>query len=540
MKMYRYLLPFLWKDAAALLRTAVTLGLLLVGTALATSIPLMQKWIVDEGLTRSSVALLAGAVFLYGLFWGIRYALPHLYQILFFPVVNEAIRTLHARVVVHQLHGNEDSPTTGEILSAIKRISLSLRLFFKYVVVDALPTLLSAIAAIVTVALVVSKSIGCGILVMILGYLLLSYVGVRRNFLFRKEAWEKTDASTRVITELLAQKREIRSGSLAQPSQRLVDGFLADEAVAWLDHERQYQGLFLVQYLFFGLSLGVVMVLATYWVQVGLWTVGDWVLVHGYLIGLIKPLQATTSHLRHLLETSVDLKAIRPWLSPIQELTTCERAPLADGIIIDKIAFSYERETVFDDFSLTIPVGQRAAVIGAMGCGKSTLARLVAGAMQPQKGSVVVMGHDPYPGDPFFVHLVGQKPFLLEASLEENLLFGTKNVTKKRLHIALEKTGLDGLVRQLPGGLSTSIGEWGELFSSGQRQLIALTRACLIDPKVLILDEATCHLDARQEAFYFQHALNERTVIVISHRASVTEYTDTVIDLNRNQASKIA
>ena len=185
--------------------------------------------------------------------------------------------------------------------------------------------------------------------------------------------------------------------------------------------------------------------------------------------------------------------------------------------------------------SLSLAAGESLAVVGPTGAGKSTVAKLITRFYDPQAGSVTIDGHD-LRGIGLVslrrqLGVVPQEPFLFAGSVRDNVTFARPDARDDEIWEALEATGVDELVRGLPDGLDTPVHERGTSLSAGERQLLALARAFLARPRVLVLDEATSNLDLQSEA-QVERALDAllegRTAIIIAHRLATAMKADRV------------
>ena len=216
------------------------------------------------------------------------------------------------------------------------------------------------------------------------------------------------------------------------------------------------------------------------------------------------------------------------------------------GISLIEVAFAYaprEEEVaptqVLSALTLTIPPSQHVALVGESGSGKTTIARLIARLADPTSGRVVIGGvnlkHVANDDLRRRLTVVPQEPFLFADTIAYNLRFAKPDATDAELSLAVQRLGLEDWVNSLPDGLETQVGQRGQALSAGERQMVALLRASLVSPDVLILDEATSSVDALTEVRLsraLEKLANNRTTISIAHRLSTAARADRVIVLS--------
>ncbi len=215
----------------------------------------------------------------------------------------------------------------------------------------------------------------------------------------------------------------------------------------------------------------------------------------------------------------------------------------AIDVRFDGVAFAYPGGSeVLSDIDLVVPAGQRVAVVGETGSGKSTIAKLLTRLMDPTRGRVLLDGVDlrevAESALRSSVVLVPQEGFLFDDTLAANVRYGRLGATEADIVAAAETIGLGDWLAGLPDGVDTPVGQRGESLSAGERQLVALLRAQLADPDLLVLDEATSAVDPELETRIgraLERLMSGRTSVTIAHRLSTAEAADVVVVVDRGR-----
>ena len=217
-------------------------------------------------------------------------------------------------------------------------------------------------------------------------------------------------------------------------------------------------------------------------------------------------------------------------------------------IEFDHVHFAYPgaANEAVSDITLSVEPGETVALVGASGAGKSSLVNLVIGYIRPTSGRLLLDGEDMQELDlrtfRRFLSVVPQESILFEGSIRENVTYGLGSVTDAQLEQALRDANAWEFVARLPDGVGTRVGERGASLSGGQRQRLAIARALIRQPRVLVLDEATSALDTESEAL-IQEALSRlmlgRTTFVIAHRLSTVRDAHRIVVLDRGRIAEI-
>ncbi len=238
--------------------------------------------------------------------------------------------------------------------------------------------------------------------------------------------------------------------------------------------------------------------------------------------------QASVLKLRTLLETEPDVK---------EAPDASELPAIAGEIVFDNVAFGYDPAIpVVHDVSLRIAPGETVAFVGPTGAGKSTLAKLIVRFYDPTEGRVLIDGHDistvTFSSLRRQLGVVPQETFLFAGTVRDNISFAHPDASDAEVEEAVRTVGLAELMERMPQGVDTVVHERGQSLSSGERQLIALARAFLAHPRVLVLDEATSNLDLQSETKIeaaLDILLEARTAVLIAHRLSTAMKADRIV-----------
>lgn len=268
-------------------------------------------------------------------------------------------------------------------------------------------------------------------------------------------------------------------------------------------------------------------------------TLGDLALVITMVMFLFEPVQQLSQLFNTVQSAGAGLKKLFELLDTpvdVDERLGAVDLPPRGEIVLDSVSFAYgDGPRVLDDVSLAIRPGERLALVGPTGAGKSTVAKLIARMYDPTEGRITFGGVDLRDATLASLRerivVVPQEGFLFTGTIRDNVRIARADATDAEVEAALRAIGAYERFAALPEGFDTEVNERGSRLSAGEKQLVSLARAALVDPAVLILDEATSSLDPGTE-FLVEQAMGilmeGRTVIVIAHRLSTAERADRV------------
>jgi ATP-binding cassette subfamily B protein/subfamily B ATP-binding cassette protein MsbA len=279
-------------------------------------------------------------------------------------------------------------------------------------------------------------------------------------------------------------------------------------------------------------------------------TVPGVMLFFGFLIGASDPVRKLSSVITGLNMGTVGAAGIYPLLdTPSKLLVAAKPKQLPSPhreIRLENVSFSYDGiDTVLEDVNLTIPFGERVAIVGPNGGGKSTLVNIICRFYDPTDGRVLLDG---VPLTELSLHdlrrriaMVTQQTELFNETIHYNIKYGRWDATDEEIEEAARKAHAHEFISEFPDGYKTTVGPNGFRLSGGQRQRIALARAFLRNAEILVLDEATSQIDVESERLIHEalaRYVENRTVIMITHRSSTLALADAILEVEHGKVVK--
>jgi ATP-binding cassette subfamily B protein len=369
------------------------------------------------------------------------------------------------------------------------------------------------------------------------------FVFTRRKLNSRNEAFRKSVEKMSIRTsEMMSLVPITRAHGLEKPALGNIEREFDKTKNAALDLDFVNAAFGASSWVIYNLLNGVCLVTAVWAAKTGRAdiTAGEVVMLVGYFGVLSSAVVMMTDLAPNFARGLASIKSISEVLESedLEPNQGKQKVDSLEGSIEFKdVQFAYldAPENAINGLSLSIPAGAYVAIAGPSGCGKSTLANILIGFLRPNSGKVLIDGKDTsdidYRSIRQFISVVPQESVMFEGSVRDNVCYGDIEVSDDQLMKALVDSNAWEFVSQLPDGIATDIGPRGFTLSGGQKQRLAIARAILRNPKILVLDEATSSLDNESELLVQQaltRLMKGRTTFVIAHRLSTIKDADCI------------
>jgi ATP-binding cassette subfamily B protein len=537
------------RGATVRARLAISFVLTLLAKVLAVFSPL----ILADGINALSAGEGRGAfevfIGLIGVWAALRFAStagPQIRDAIFQPISEEAQRRAGARVFAH-VHSLSvrfhQSKRTGSVYRTIERGVRAIDFLLRFLAFNIAPTVIElALAGAVLAwrygpwfAVIAFATVGI--------YAWITFGITEWRLKYRRVMNEKdTEAAGRAVDSLLNYETVKSFAAEARETERF-DAALASYARAAVRSNSSLALLNVVQTLVMNIGLAAMVAYAGWLASGGAIGVGDITAIMLIMLNLYAPLNILGFAYREIKQSAIDMEKMFALLDEQPDVADAPgAAPLRvirGDVAFENVSFAHEgRDRGLLAVSFVAPAGQTTAVVGPSGAGKSTVLKLLLRFYDPVDGRVTIDGQDirgvTQASLRASMGLVPQDVVLFNDTIRYNIAYGRPEATQLEIEEAAARAQLLAFIEGLPEGWDTRVGERGLKLSGGEKQRVGIARVILMNPRILILDEATSSLDSRTEADV-QAALEEaskgRTTIVVAHRLSTIAHADQIIVL---------
>jgi len=551
-----YLGEFKWRVFTALL--------FMILAKLSTIIlPFFLKEVVDilghtQSTTPSKLALHApiwlltpvALVIAYGFFRFTNTFFGEIRDTLFSRVTERAMRRVGLKVFRH-LHALDVdfhlNRRTGGLSRDIERGTHGISFLMRFMVFNIVPTLIEISMVIIILLSSYGPAFGLLTLGSVVLYITFSVIATNWRSQFIRAANSADSASSSRAIDSLLNYETVKYFTNEEFESKRYDGDL----MAWEMAKRQNRISLLVlnsgQALIISSAITAMLILAVQQVQVGVMTIGDFVLINAFMMQLFIPLNFLGFVYREIKVALINIEKMFDLLSRSGKVTDAVDAKplqLSEGTVrFENVEFSYQDDRqIIRPLTLNIEKGKTFAIVGTSGSGKSTLVKLLFRFYDPTSGRILIDGQDismvTQESLRKNIGIVPQDTVLFNDTILENIRYGQPGATDEEVNQAISLAHLNSFIEQLPEKEQTMVGERGLKLSGGEKQRVAIARTILKRPPIMIFDEATSSLDSHSETSVL-NALTEIsqgvTTIVIAHRLSTIVNADQIMVLEQGQ-----
>jgi ATP-binding cassette subfamily B multidrug efflux pump len=548
MEVFRRLIPFFWRDRKLLY---ISLAFLVISTAFGLVRPLLLKYLIDDVIQKKQFELIPNLAFAVLLVFTFKAVFQFAHGLAGGRLGNRLAFNLR-NALYDKLQGLSysyyDKARTGDLMSRLTADLEGIRFFFGFGMAMILNTILMVLFGMVFMAYIHWPLMLITMITMpLMGYLAIRFESrihpAFRNI--RQSLSQLTTAVQENITGVRTVKSFAREGFE-------VDKFSNNNTDYRNNHistAEIWARYFPLMELTANLSLVILLVAGGYFVFNETMLIGELVAFFSYIWFILGPLWGLGFMINMYTQSKASGERVLEVLDHSREVKDAEDAvklPISSAaghVHFDQVSFSYsEQNEALHQFQLDAPAGSVIGILGSTGSGKSTVVQLLMRAYEPQQGQIRLDGRNindlSLESLREQIAIVFQETFLFSSSIRNNIAYGRRDVSQADIERAAKLAQAHEFIMELPLGYDTVVGERGLGLSGGQKQRMAIARALLRDPRILVLDDATSAVDMETE-HAIQQGLKEvmvgRTTFIIAHRISSLRHADEIIVLDQGR-----
>ena len=449
------------------------------------------------------------------------------------------------RKILRQSFMYFDKQETGQLINrAIGDVNM-LRMFYTMVLVQGSETVLLIVGTMVAMFLI-DPWVGLISVPFVPIYALAVLIFSKRIHPMFHDMRQELDHSTQILSENVQGVQVVRAFGREPEEEKRYDGAIHGVLTRYMLLAKNFAVYRPAVFYVGQLGLLSVVAITSYRALYGAIAIGMIYTVFRWsrmLTGNMQMIARMASTLEHSLVSAERVFEILDARTEVKAPKEPEPMPKGRGrVVFEDVVFGYDDEPVLKGVSLDIQAGTNVALVGATGSGKSTLIRLLPRFYDPQQGRILIDGVDirSVQAEQLRAEIgfVFQDTFLFSASLADNIAFGVPEAEKRAIEDVARRAQVDEFAATFQDGYDTAVGERGISLSGGQRQRVAIARALLVDPRILILDDATASVDATTERAIqdgLAEVMEDRTTFIIAHRITTVKHADLVLVMDDGQ-----
>ena len=555
-KTIQLLFPFLWPKNHNGLKIRIVLAIVFLLLSKITNLisPPILGSVVDsltdltEGMHELTIIPIA-LIIAYGLSRIATKLFGELRNAIFSKVSQNAIRQLTLNTFAHlhslslQFHLNRK---TGALSKFIDRGTKGVDFLMNYVLFNVIPTIIEIFFVAGILFVLYGFKYAVVTLVTILLYIYLTYIITQWRLKFRRRMNEADNMVSSKLVDSLLNYETVKYFNNENYEFDRLDNSLKDYEGAAVENEFSLSYLNITQTVVIITGITLMLSMSVFDIKAGAISIGGFVVINAYMFQLYQPLNFFGSVYRNIRQSLTDMENLFSLWSE-KPYETNQNTNLLQSteasIRFENVSFDYDiRRKIIQNISFEVPDGQKVAIVGPTGAGKSTISRLLFKFYNPKSGSIYVNNQNikeiSQQSLRKIIGVVPQDTVLFNETIYYNISYGNPEASEQDIYKAAKNADIHEFIKTLPDGYNTLVGERGLKLSGGEKQRVAIARAILKKPSIFFFDEATSALDTTTEKEIqknLEMISNNKTTLVIAHRLSTAADADNIIVLDKGK-----